>query len=82
MKPCKHLDYDESSYPQCKLKTIDDFDIPVKYWDRFEGGFISEEELRKFPDTAIKVQFCKLRGRIKGIFQCYNPGEMSCYEEE
>lgn len=22
------------------------------------------------------------RGRINGIFQCYNKGEMSCYEEE
>ena len=81
MKACKHLDYDEKKYPKCKLKIINDFEVPVKYWDRFEGGFISKEELREYPNTPIKVQFCGLgRGRINGIFQCYNPGEMSCYK--
>ena len=77
MKPCKHLDYNEKNYPTCKLKTIDDFDIPVNYWERQ----ISEMELKAFPNTPIKVQFCKLRGRINGIFQCYNPNEMTCWEE-
>jgi hypothetical protein len=82
LKPCKHLDYDESQYSQCKLKSLDEEGFPgVKYWDRFEGGFVTEAELKRFPNTATKVQFCKLRGRINGIFDCYNPNEMSCYEE-
>jgi hypothetical protein len=80
MKPCKHLDYDIKSYPSCKLITIRKpaFNIEVKYWERN----VSEAELKEFPDTAIKVQFCKERGRIKGIFQCYNENELSCYEVE
>ncbi len=84
MKGCKNLDYDESHYPRCKLKSLDDQGFPgVKYWDRFEGGLITAEEISKFPNTPIKVQFCGLgRGRINGIFQCYNLGEMYCYEEE
>ncbi len=82
MKPCKYLDYDESHYPQCKLIFLEDQGFPgVRYWDR--SNFITESELRTFPNTPIKVQFCcKGRGRINGIFQCYNPGEMSCYELE
>uniref|UniRef100_A0A6M3X596 Uncharacterized protein n=1 Tax=viral metagenome TaxID=1070528 RepID=A0A6M3X596_9ZZZZ len=76
MKPCKHLDYNEKNYPKCKLKT----DVLVKFWDRLEGGFVTQSELEQFPNTAIKVQFCKKRGRINGIFQCYNAGELSCYE--
>ena len=76
MKPCKHLDYDIKSYPTCKFITLDDFDIPVKYWERN----ISKAELKEFPDTAVKVQFCKKQGRIKGIFQCYNENELSCHE--
>ena len=78
MKPCKHLDYDIESYPSCKLITIRKpaFDIEVKYWERQ----ISQHELDLFPNTAIKVQFCKLKGRIKGIFQCYNENELSCHE--
>jgi len=82
MKPCKHLDYDEAHYPKCKLKRIDDFEIPIFYWDRFEGGFITQKELNEYPNTAIKVQFCKLRGRINGIFQCYQEGKMYCYEPD
>ena len=79
MKPCKHLDHDIKSYPTCKLITIRKFrkfNIEVKYWERN----ISETELKEFPDTAVKVQFCKLKGRIKGIFQCYNENELSCHE--
>ena len=69
MKPCKYLDYDEKNYTTAKLVTIDEFSSKVKYWER------------KDPSGNIqKVQFCKLRGRIKGIFQCYNEGEMNCYE--
>ena len=79
MKPCKHLDYDIKSYPTCTLVTIrkPSFDIEVKYWERK----ISKTELREFPNTAVKVQFCKKRGRIKGIFQCYNENELSCHEK-
>jgi len=81
-KGCKHLDY-ESEYLGCKLKTLDEQGFPgVKYWDRLEGGFVSPKELKEYPDTPIKVQFCKLRGRINGIFQCINPGELPCYEED
>ena len=69
MKPCKHLDHGESNYPTVKLVSIDSFDIPVKYWER-----------KNLDGNIQKVQFCKLRGRIKGIFQCYNKGEMNCYE--
>lgn len=33
------------------------------------------------PRNPEKVQFCGAgRGRINGIFQCYNAGEMHCYE--
>ena len=30
-------------------------------------------------DFVMDVQYCKKRGRINGIFQCYT-GELSCYE--
>lgn len=82
MKPCKNLDYDESHYPRAKLKMLDDQGFPgVKYWDRFEGGFITPCEIEKWPNTAINVQFCKLRGRINSIFDCYNAEMMGCYED-
>lgn len=70
MKPCKHLDYD-GEYIDCELKTCAPHYPDVKYWQRnnvpYEGA-------------PVKVQFCKLRGRINGIFSCYNVGEMSCHE--
>ena len=83
MKPCKHLDYNESNHPSCTLKIIESYrfnDIDIKYFDRFEGGLISKEELSKCPYTPTKVQFCTKWGRINGIFQCYNENELSCYE--
>ena len=74
MKPCKHLDFNEATYGQAaELKTLTDFVIPVKYWKRrphmlYEGA-------------PVNVQFCgQGRGRINGIFQCYNEGEMHCYQ--
>lgn len=75
MKPCRHLDYDEVSYsPGCTLRTAEPHYPDVRYWERgpafTDGG------------GQVKVQFCKLRGRINGVFQCYNPGELSCYEPE
>ena len=67
--PCKHLDYDESKY-DAELHTCEPDFPDVKYWYR-----------RNVPygDAPRCVQFCKKRGRINSIFQCYT-GEMSCYE--
>jgi hypothetical protein len=76
MKPCKHLDY-STHYEDCRIKEISGFECPVKYWERgprWTGGPGQE-------NNPKNVQFCgKGRGRLNGIFQCYNPGEMSCYE--
>ena len=70
MKQCKHLDYD-GEYIDCELKTCEPHFPDVKYWHRnnppYEGA-------------PVKVQFCKKRGRINGIFDCYNVGEMPCHE--
>lgn len=66
---CKHLDY-KGNYFNCELiETSEGY----KYWRRDKS---------KIPEGApINVQFCKERGRINGIFQCINKGEMRCYEE-
>jgi len=81
MKACKHLDYNVSKYPQCALKNLGEEGLPeVRYWDRYEGGFVKKSELERFPDTPIRVQFCKRKGRINEILACYIPNEMSCYE--
>ena len=70
MKPCKHLDH-SSEFIDCELVQINDFDIPIKYWERLNVPY---------DGAPITVQFCGLgKGRINGIFQCYNEGEMSCY---
>lgn len=73
MKPCKHLDHDEATYgATCVLHQIKNFSVPVKYWER---------KNLPYPEAPRNVQFCgEGRGRINGIFQCYNPGEMPCYE--
>ena len=34
MKACKHLDYTEGRYRDCKIIEIDGFPCPVKYWER------------------------------------------------
>jgi len=67
--PCKHLDYDEDEY-DAELRTCAPDFPDVKYWYRHNVPY---------DDAPRKVQFCKLRGRINGIFACYL-GEMSCYE--
>ncbi len=69
--PCKHLDHDEATYgASCVLQSIKGTN--VKYWQR---------KTLPYPEAPQNVQFCGLgRGRINSIFQCYNPGEMSCYE--
>ena len=71
--PCKHLDY-SGDYTDCTIQTCAPHFPNVRYWLRgptwTDGG--------KNPSM---VQFCGAgRGRINGIFQCYNPGEMHCYE--
>ena len=69
--PCKHLDYDEGAY-DAELRTyVPDFPN-VKYWYRTNVPY---------DDAPRRVQYCKLRGRINGIFACYT-GEMPCYEPE
>lgn len=72
-KGCKHLDY-EDEYIDCKIIELPDG--MGQYWERGEtwtdGGA-----------NPKKVQFCgQGRGRINGIFQCINPGEMPCYEPQ
>lgn len=71
LAPCKHLDYDESKYDAELRDCAPDFPH-VKYWYRTNVPY---------EDAPRRVQFCKLRGRVNGIFQCYN-GEMSCYEPD
>ncbi len=71
---CKHLDY-SSEYEDCKVVHECRMGGRVLYWERgprwTDGG------------NPIKVQFCgQGRGRINGIFQCYNPGEMACYQAQ
>ena len=69
--PCKHLDYTEGKYIDCELVTT------PEGWRWWKRGKTWTNGL----DNPVNVQFCKLRGRINGIFQCINPGEMPCYEE-
>ncbi len=76
MFPCKYLDYIEGKYTDSKIIELDGFSCPVRYWER---GPVWVEGPRN-EGNPQKVQFCGLgHGRINGIFQCYNPGEMSCY---
>lgn len=80
MKPCKHLDHNPENYPSCEFVTLTDFSCLVSFFQRTDylpGGPLH------YDGAPVKVQFCgKGKGRINGIFQCYNPGEMSCYEPE
>jgi len=74
---CKHLDYDETKY---------DLDIKLikspEGWKWWERGKTWTETPDGQPDNPSRVQMCKLKGRIKGIFQCINPGEMGCFEAQ
>jgi hypothetical protein len=75
MKGCKHLDYTEGKFTDCTIETCAPDFPEVRYWRR-GARWIDEGR------NPEKVQFCGLgRGRINGIFQCYIPNEMSCYEE-
>ena len=63
---CKHLDYSDSFVETCKLKNAFGDNY---YWHR--------------EDMGDNVQFCGHgRGRIPGIFQCINQGEMHCFEKQ
>ncbi len=76
--PCKHLDYDPEKYDlDIELHTCAPHFPDVRFWRR---GPTWTDNGPEHPPNPSDVQFCKLRGRITGIFQCYNPGELSCYE--
>ena len=77
MQACKHLNHEEGKFTSCELVSIGGFSVPVKHWKR---GKVWTENGPGEESNPANVQFCKLRGRINGIFQCYNPGEMGCYE--
>jgi hypothetical protein len=79
MNPCKHLDYSEGKYgPDITLQTCAPHYPNVKFWLR--GPTWTDNGPGEKPNPS-KVQFCGAgRGRINGIFQCYNAGEMPCYE--
>ena len=70
-KGCKYLDY-KGKYTDCKIIILPSG--MGQYWERGESWTQNGENPKN-------VQFCKLRGRINGIFQCINKGEMSCYKE-
>ena len=76
MKACKHLDYD-GPYSDCEIVELTNFDCRVRYWKR--GPAWTEGPLNE--GNPENVQFCgQGRGRINSIFECYNDGEMPCYE--
>jgi hypothetical protein len=76
MCPCKYLDFTEGKYTDCKIVELTDFSCRVRYWER--GPIWTEGPGNE--GNPKKVQFCgQGRGRINGIFQCYNPDEMGCY---
>ena len=78
LRPCKHLDYTEGKFgPDITLKTLPPPYADVRYW--YRGPMWTDNGPDEQPNPA-NVQFCGAgRGRINGIFQCYN-GEMHCYE--
>lgn len=77
MTPCKHLDYDESKYVGCEIMTVPQYPM-VRYWKR--GAVWTDNGIAQ--PNPVNVQFCTKRGRITGIFQCYQTGEIHCYEPE
>ena len=78
-RPCRHLDYTEGKFgPDVELRTCAPHYPDVKFWLR--GRSWTDNGPGRSPNVS-QVQFCKLRGRIAGIFQCYN-GEMFCYDTD
>lgn len=60
------------------------FDVPdtaeVRFWvrgERWTAPLFPGEK----PGPS-RVQFCRLRGRINAVFDCYEAGTMPCYEPE
>lgn len=79
LRPCRHLDYTGGKFTDCELRDLAPHYPNVRYWRR--GRRWTDAGTGQPPNPA-DVQFCATgRGRINGIFQCYN-GEMSCYEPE
>ena len=77
LRPCRHLDYTEGRFgPDIELRTCAPDFPEVKFWLR--GRRWTDNGPGRSPNVS-QVQLCKLRGRIPGIFQCYN-GEMFCYD--
>jgi hypothetical protein len=73
LQKCKHLDHNADNYPSCQLKNVEypGYEF-VKYWTRED------------PDGKLQdVQFCELKGRIRGILACYdNIDRCSSYDPE
>jgi len=76
MKPCLHLDYTAGKFTGCTIQTATPWYPNVRYWLRGPEWTDNGPGERANP---AKVQFCAKRGRINGVFDCYN-GEMGCYE--
>ena len=76
MKPCIHLDYD-SEFMDCTLETAAPHYPEVRFWRRGEVWLDNGPGQRRNPE---KVQFCKLRGRVNAVFDCYQEGFLPCYE--
>ena len=70
MKPRKHLDY-EREYLGCEIKNCAPDFPEVRYWRR---------QTEWYDGAPVDVQFCKLRGRINSIFECYEDGPAGCHE--
>lgn len=75
LKPCKHLDHNPDNYPSCELKVIpakeNGSNVDVLY-------FYRKNEVGT--GNPLNVQFCKQRGRMNSIFDCYQKECMNCYE--
>ena len=71
LKPCKELDY-ETKFIHCELKEVKNFP-GVKYWER-------DAVMTDNGQNSRDVQFCKRRGRINNIFDCYEKGNCHDYE--
>ena len=76
MIPCRHLDYTPDKYTGCTIETCAPHFPDVRFWRR--GASWTDNGAGQ-PRNPATVQFCgQGRGRITGIFGCYN-GEMRCY---
>ena len=78
LNPCRHLEYTEGKYgPDITIETCAPYYPNVRFWRR--GPTWTETGPTEAPNPS-QVQFCGLgRGRINGIFQCYD-GSLYCYE--